>query len=104
VSNPDTVDRSPATGTLDEAIKNAIAIMIDQAGIPDQIRRAIADLTDRMNGIDQENEEIRGIVAAVEAERRAMADLTDRLNGIDQVWRRNLRWRVTGRGTEGGGE
>ena len=75
--------------TIEDQIENAIGMMVDQAGIPDQIRRAMTELTDRMNGLDQEIEEVRGVAAAAEAARSSVV----LPNGI----RGRLRWLLTGR-------
>jgi len=49
----------------------------------------MTELTDRMNGLDQEIEEVRGVAAAAEAARSSVV----LPNGI----RGRLRWLLTGR-------
>lgn len=73
--------------TIEDQIEDAIGRMVDQAGIPDQIRRAMADLTDRANSLDQEIEEVRGVAAAAEAARCV----------LPTTFRGRLRWLLTGR-------
>ena len=75
--------------TIGDLIEDAIGRAVDMAGIPDQIKRAIAELTDRMNYLDQEIEEVRGVAAAAEAARSSVV----LPNGI----RGRLRWLLTGR-------
>jgi len=73
--------------SVEDQIEDAIGRMVDQAGIPDQIRRAMADLTDRANSLDQEIEEVRGVAAAAEAARCV----------LPTTFRGRLRWLLTGR-------